>query len=78
MEYIRALSVIYDHVKTTGHHTKVVHLSIVGREAHNITRTIKEAMYIRVNDPSLKRNIGKFHLSQIWDEVLFKSLDIHL
>ena len=31
---------------------------------------IKEAIYIRVNNPSLNRNIGKYQLPHIWDEVL--------
>ena len=34
-------------------------------------RLIKEAIYIRVNNLSLNRNIGKYHLPHIWDEVLF-------
>ena len=33
-------------------------------------RLIKEATYIRVNNPSLNRHIGKYHLPHIWDEVL--------
>ena len=51
-ENLRAPSPIYDPAKISGHHTNVDN-SIVGREVHNITRTIKEAMYIRVNDSSL-------------------------
>ena len=44
--------------------------SIVGREDQNLIRAIKEAIYIRVKNPSLNRNIGKYHLPDIWDEVL--------
>ena len=36
---------------------------IVGREGHNLARNIKESIYIRVNNPSLNNNIGKFNLS---------------
>ena len=36
----------------------------------NQMRTIKEAIYIRVNDPSLNRNVDKYHLPHVWDEVL--------
>ena len=32
--------------------------------------TIKESIYIRVNSPTLNRNIGKFNLHHIWDRVL--------
>ena len=31
-------------------------------------------MFIRLNDPSLNKNLGKFQLSHIWDEALH---DIH-
>ena len=41
-----------------------------GREAQGLTRNIKEAMYIKVNDPSLNSNLGKFQLPQVWDQVL--------
>ena len=44
-------------------------LVIVGRECWDITRTIMEAMFIRVNDPS-HRNLGKYQLPHIWDGVL--------
>ena len=36
-----------------------------------MARTIKETMYIRVNNPTLNRNIGKYNLLHIWDRVLF-------
>ena len=39
------------------------------REPQGITRNIKEAMYIHVNDPSLNRNFGKYKLPHIWDQV---------
>ena len=41
-------------------------------------RAIKEALYIRVNNPSLNRNIGKYHLPHIWDEVLFNTSELKL
>ena len=61
-----------------GHHTSLHNFSIVGRESHKLTRTIKEAMYIRVKNPSFNRNIGKYQLSHIWDEVLFNTPDLQL
>ena len=36
-----------------------------------MAREIKEAIYIRVKNPSLNRNIGKYNLPHIWDKVLF-------
>ena len=44
--------------KPTGHFTTVDNFSIVGRESKNFARTTKEVILIRVNDPSLNRNIG--------------------
>ena len=49
-----------------------------GREEQNLMRAIKEALYIRVNNPSLNRNIGKYHLPHIWDEVLFNTSELKL
>ena len=73
-EHLMATFPIYDHVYTSGHHTKLDNFSIVGRESHTIARTIKEAIYIRVNDVSLNRNNGKYQLPHIWDDVLFNTL----
>ena len=50
---------------TTGHEVSLDNFTIVGREDNSIARNIKKAIFIRVNDPSLNRNIGKFQLSHI-------------
>ena len=52
--------------------------NIVGREEHSLSRLIKESMYIRVNNPSLNKNIGKYHLPHIWDEVLVNNAELKL
>ena len=39
----------------------------------HLARNIKESIYIRVNNPSLNNNIGKFNLSHIWDRVLLNT-----
>ena len=77
-EHQKAPSPIYDHYNTTGHNVSIENFSIVGKDDKNLMRTIKEAMYIRVNDPSLNRNIGKYHLPYIWDEVLFNTSELKL
>ena len=71
-EYQKAPSPIFDHFNITGHS------HIVGREDQNLRRAIKEALYIRVNIPSLNRNVGKYHLPHIWDEVLFNIPELKL
>ena len=43
-----------------------------------LPETSKEAIFIRVNDPSLNSNIGKFQLPHIWNEVLARSPELHL
>ena len=69
-EHQKSSSPIFDHFNTTGHSISVENFNIVGREEQNLKRAIKEALYIRVNNPSLNRNVGKYHLPIIWDEVL--------
>ena len=64
-EHMRAPSPIHDHHNTTGHELSLDNFSIVGRENQSIARAIKEAILIRVNDPSLNGNVSKYQLSHI-------------
>ena len=41
-------------------------------------RVIKEGIYLTVNGPSLNKNIGKYHLPHIWDEVLNNITELKL
>ena len=77
-EHQKAPSPIYDHSNSTGHQVTIDNFSIVGREDQNLSRAMKEALCIRVNNPSLNRNIGKYHLPHIWDEVLFNTSELKL
>ena len=77
-EYLKAPSPIYDHYYTSGHNVTIENFNIVGREDQTLMRNIKEALYIRVNNQSLNRNIGKYHLPHIWDEVLLNSSELKL
>ena len=77
-EHLKAPSPINDHSNISGHTTLLENFSIVGREEHNLSRLIKESMYIRVNGPSLNKNIGEFHLPHLWDEVLNNSRELKL
>ena len=77
-EHQKAPSPIYDHYNITGHKISLENFSIVGREDQNLMRTIKEALYIRVNNPSLNRNIGKYHLPHTWDEVLLNTSELKI
>ena len=68
-EHLKAPSAIHHHSFQTGHTTNQSNFQIIGREGHSLARNIKESIYIRVNNPSLNNNIGKFNLSHIWDRV---------
>ena len=75
-EHMKAPSPIHDHHNITGHELSLDNFSTVGREDQSIARTIKEAILVTVNDPSLNRNVGKYQLPHIWDEVLAKSPEL--
>ena len=77
-EYLKAPSPIFDHDNTTGHKTSVDNFKIIGREGHSTSRTIKETIYIRVNNPTLNRNVGKYNLPHIWDKVLFANPELKI
>ena len=69
-EHLRAQSSIHLHSNTTGHPVSPDFLTIIHREPQGNTSNIKEAMFIRVSDPSHNRNIGKYQLPHIWDPIL--------
>ena len=77
-EHLKPPSPIFDHNTITGHDTTINNFSVVGREENNQKRLIKEAIYIRVNNPSLNKNIGKYHLPHVWDEVLNNITELKL
>ena len=77
-ELLKVSLPIFDHFNISGHTVTIENFSILGREDQNLIRTIKEALYIRANNPSLNRNVGKFHLPHILDEVLLNISELKL
>ena len=77
-EHLKAPSAIHHHSIQTCHTTNQNNFQIIGREGQNLARNIKESIYIRVNNPSLNNNIGKFNLSHIWDRVLLNTKGLTL
>ena len=77
-EHLKPLSAIHHHSNQTCHTTNQNNFQIIGREGHNLARNIKESIYIRVNNPTLNNNIGKFNLSHIWDRVLLNTKGLTL
>ena len=64
-EHLREPSPIQVHSQLAGHQLSPDNFNIIGREGQDLTRLIKESIYIRVNNPTLNRNIGKFQLNYI-------------
>ena len=64
-EHLKEPSPIHAHSLHTGHQLSPDQFNIIGREDQDLSRLIKESAYIRVNNPTLNRNIGKFNLSHI-------------
>ena len=69
-EHFKAPSPIHLHSTTTGHPMDLNQFNIVHKEVNGHSRTIKEAMFIHVQDPPLNRNLGKYQLPHIWDHLL--------
>ena len=71
-----APSPIYGHSNQSGHSNNLDNFTIIGREDHGLAGTIKESIYIRVNNPTLNRNTGTYNLPHIWDRDLFDTPDL--
>ena len=69
-EHLKAPSPIQQHSSSTGHTLSPDCFTIRHREAQGTYRNIKEVMFIHVSDPSLNRNLGKYQLPHIWDNIL--------
>ena len=77
-ERLKQPSPIHMHSQSTEHSTENNNFNIIGREDQGQARTIKESIYIRVNNPTLNQNICKNNLSHIWDRVLFNTPGLKL
>ena len=69
-EHLKEPSPIHHHSSNTGHPTSQHNSQIIGRQGHGLARNIKESVFIKVNNPTLNRNIVKFNLAHILDRVL--------
>ena len=77
-EHLKEPSPIHVHNIQTGHNTTPENFNIIGREEHGLATTVKESIYIRVNNPTLDRNICKYNLHHIWDRVLLSNPDFKI
>ena len=72
-EHLKAPPPVYDHQSNTGHTTSIENLKIISRKRISMARTIKEVMYIRMNNPTLNRNIGKYNFHTFGTEFCISS-----
>ena len=72
-EHLKQPSPIHRHIEQTGHTITDNSFNNIGGEDWGQARTIKESIFIRVNNPTLNQNIGKYNPSHIWDRVLFNT-----
>ena len=77
-DHLKDPSPIHHHNNQTNHPINHNNFKIIGREGHYLSRYIKESIFIRVNNPTLNNNIGKFNLPHIRDRVLIKTPGLKL
>jgi len=68
-------SAVKAHSTQTGHPLPSIEDSevhVLAKEPNSFKRKIMESMFIKVNNPLLNRNVGKYELSNIYDKVLNK------
>ena len=54
-EHLKAPAPIFHHSTSTGHPLDSENFNIIHKEVHGHSRTIKEAMFIHINDPNLNK-----------------------
>ena len=64
-EHLKDPSPVHHHSNNTGHPMCQNNCQIIGSEGHGLARNIKGSIFIRVNNPTLNMNIGKFNLPHI-------------
>ena len=67
-----------NHNNQTNHPINHNNIKIIGREGHHLSRYFKESIFIRVNNPTLNNNVGKFNLPHLWDRVLINTPGLKL
>ncbi len=66
-------SAIRQHHLTTGHPLPTPEdkeVKIIGVDSNAFRRRVKEAIYIKANNPDLNQNVGKYNLPPIYDQLL--------
>ncbi len=70
-DHLRGQSALHSHFNECQHTSPGIHnVKVLCKESNDIKRKIKEALYIKVNDPVLNRNIGKYTIPDSYDKLL--------
>ena len=77
-EHLKAPSPIHQHSSSTGHPLSPQCFNIIDQETLGPSRNIKEACFICVNNPLPSRNLGKYQLPHIWDNILQDTLALQV
>ena len=64
-EHLKDASPIHHHNNQTNHSINHNNFKLIGREGHHLSRYIKESIFIRVKNPTLNNNVGKFNLPHL-------------
>ena len=66
-----SVSAVCDHLKASGHKTDLEEVKIIDREIRWFERGVKEAIWVRAENPSLNRSGGvRIKLSHAWDRTI--------
>ena len=77
-EHLKEPSPIHVHSTQTGHSTTPDNFNIIGMEDHGLGWTIKQSIFIMVNNPTLNRKVDMYNVHHIGDRVLFNIPDLKI
>ncbi len=70
-DHLKGQSAIHSHLNESQHTSPgVENVKVLCKESNQIKRKIKETLYIKVNDPELNRNIGKYTIPDLYNKIL--------
>ena len=77
-EHMKTTSPIFHHQTASGYITSMDNFKILGREENNMARTIKEAMFIRVNNPKPEQEHWEVQPPTYMDRILLTIPELKL
>jgi hypothetical protein len=58
------------HIESPGHHVDLDKVQVLDREPRYFERGVKEAIYIKANQPSLNKDGGRYRLPNVYDSLI--------